>query len=86
MTTLRLAVISDIHAHAAVRKEGLAKASHVVVGQSGLTDLKDPFLSLETLISDESLTADYVICCGDLADKADPTGARYAWQRLEEIR
>jgi predicted phosphodiesterase len=42
--------------------------------------------SFEEYVREQSLTADYVICCGDLTNRANPEGIQYAWSRLQDIK
>lgn len=44
-----------------------------------------PFDALTALISREKLRADFLLCPGDIGDKADPNGIAHAWLRLQDI-
>lgn len=43
---------------------------------------RDAILALEELIEQKQLQADYLICCGDMADKANPTAMNYVWGKF----
>lgn len=81
-TTLRIAVISDLHAYTAASEQ---RPSHLqVLGTSDSTSV-DPVRHLEELIEAQGLTADLLLSPGDLGDKASSDGIKYAWKCLHEI-
>jgi hypothetical protein len=87
--TLKIAIASDLHAFsdAAVTP----RPSHLYTGDpednwrrhpiSGLFKLIDQHASTST-----KLSADLLLCPGDLGDKADPLGIKYAWSAMEKLR
>ncbi len=86
MARIRLLVLSDLHASSpeAAAKAG-PPATHLITNNPGGIVAADPMASLDKLIADENITADYVLCCGDITNAADPDGAHFAWQRLNEL-
>jgi predicted phosphodiesterase len=82
-TSLRIAVASDLHAiSGSVVSSG---RSHLRADESEDQPGKQPVGGLLKLIRDENLTAQLLICPGDLGDKADPEGIRYAWKALHRV-
>lgn len=79
MQKIRIAVISDIHA--SVPKDGVA-ASYTSTASQCSPITRDAMLSLERLIKEDDIRADYFVCCGDMANQADPTAMRYAWEKF----
>lgn len=45
-----------------------------------------PFTGLAQLISDEQLSVDILMCCGDITDKGHPAALRYGWRALEALK
>lgn len=87
---LRIAVISDLHAHLKDRpsiEQGNTTDKDVsyLPANPGPGD-HNPFGDLERLISGESVDADLLICPGDICDKGDITGFSYAWEQLHILR
>jgi predicted phosphodiesterase len=80
---IRIAVVSDIHA-AIPTPDGMA-ASYASTAPNTSSSDRDAILSLEKLINDETLAADYLICAGDLADRANPTALNYIWAKLHSL-
>jgi predicted phosphodiesterase len=82
VTTVRVAVISDIHAfHGPASGE---PPSHADAAAPEDQPTQHPFAGLRSLITTEALRADILLCCGDLADKADPASVKYAWAFLRD--
>jgi predicted phosphodiesterase len=78
---LKIAVLSDLHVH----ELGSNGPGYVGV-HSETSPLKDPFLGLGNLITEEKLSADLVFCPGDICDKSNPNALRYAWERLNNLK
>lgn len=79
-SVLKVAVLTDLHA------VGESGSQH----ESWVSSVKKPeepcpFRSLESLISESSIKADYLLCCGDIANKSNFSGQQYAWNKLQEI-
>jgi len=75
-----LLVISDIHAFSS-RSDDEEVPSHAKTNPLG----PDPFASLLELIGEREMTADVLLCPGDICDQADEQGLVYAWQRLHQV-
>lgn len=80
----RLFVISDLHAFdGAVVKD--QRPSHYDLSlPSGEGD--NPIQQLKEFIQSSGIKADKLICCGDLADKAYPSGVERAWADVQQIK
>jgi hypothetical protein len=86
MANLKLALLSDLHAFTPDKDKGISGPSRLEVGANAAYPNQHPFTGLEDLIKSESLKADLLLCGGDLCDKADPAGASYVWQKLNELK
>lgn len=80
MTTLRLAVVSDIHAYRETSDE-----TYVVTEPPPSRRNEQPVADLLRFVEGRGLQADYVVCPGDLSDQADDPGKLYAWNQLHEL-
>ncbi len=85
----KIAIISDIHAFqpeagALPFREMDPSWARTLPGAT--EESRGPFQSLEALIKREGLDADYVLCCGDMGNAADPQGILFAWGWLQTIR
>lgn len=72
----RIAILSDLHVNASdsrIRKN-MPEDKY-----------ENPFTSLKELIEKERLEADLLICCGDMADRADSGSLEYAWKEIHLI-
>ena len=83
MDKLRVAVITDIHAHSL---PVLAKNAESWVTNQTHDSKADPFQALSLHVKAKSITADLLICAGDMADKADPGGHAYVWPKLHMLK
>jgi len=81
-TTLRIAVISDLHAYA---ESSEPHPSYLKVLGTSDSAAVDPVRHLEELIDTQGLKADLLLSPGDLGDKASSEGIKYAWKCLHEI-
>jgi predicted phosphodiesterase len=80
MTSIKIAVMSDLHFY----DEADPKPSYLQVsGQQ--TAKNNPIYALEALIKEESLSVDFLLCAGDLTDKANPKGLREGWRLVNDI-
>ena len=82
--TFKVAVVSDIHAYSN-RPAGSSAPSHLKVNDVTKPVTQHPLLALHALIQEQTISADYLICPGDLCDKADTPAAQYAWTELEKL-
>lgn len=85
MTTerVRIAVVSDIHASMPDDK-GIAASYSSTAPAADRAD-KDAILSLERLILRDKLKTDYLVCCGDMANQADPAAMQYVWSKFNGL-
>lgn len=81
--TLKIAVASDLHAFTTGSSSG--DPSHLSTGLPEAPVNDHPIASLLKLISTEQLTADYLLCPGDLGNKSDPAGIAYAWTQIHRL-
>jgi hypothetical protein len=81
-TSLRIAIVSDIHAYDGVEPD--QAPSHCCVTENDPT--KNPLCGLRELIQKESIRADLHFGPGDHGDKAQPTSIDYAWAKLHELK
>jgi hypothetical protein len=84
---MRFFVLSDLHAYSDLPPtEG--QPSFLALDRDGNIRggvTQNPILDLEKCITTNSIKADYLICCGDLAHRADQVGLRYAWRFLNSL-
>lgn len=80
MVSLRLAVLSDLHA-----SEYESNSTHVVAEPPLASALMHPLSDLRNFVTAQQLKADYVLTPGDIADRADATGLQYGWRQLNEL-
>lgn len=82
----RIAVASDLHAHTNSMDYTAGKdIPSWITPAAGPTTKQNPLADLHTLIAEAGLSADILLCPGDIADKADDTAMTYAWQELQHI-
>jgi 3',5'-cyclic AMP phosphodiesterase CpdA len=79
---LRIAVVSDVHAVDDV--SGAHGNSNVRVSQAHDPKL-NPVTALLALVEADDLKADLLLCPGDLSDKANPGGLRWAWDAMGKV-
>lgn len=79
---VRVAIVSDLHA----ASHHVPDAHTFLRPGPAMDGTRNPFDALDDLIAQEDLRADFVLCPGDLGDKADPDGIAYAWQSLDRLR
>lgn len=84
---MRIAVLTDLHAFDADHNATGAPPSWLRTdGNRRGGPLADPFKSLERLIDGPpQLTADFLLCAGDLTDKAQPAALTYVWRELSTL-
>lgn len=82
---LTIAFLSDLHVFEATKDmkpdnepSFLSTGTPEILYQNPMTDLFH-------LISEEALSADILICGGDITDKASQAGQIYAWKRINEL-
>jgi hypothetical protein len=79
---ISIAVASDIHASAALTHKDQTYATTAARDSSQFNALA----ALRDLVErDDTVRADYLLCPGDLTNRIDVPGMRYAWESLTEI-
>jgi predicted phosphodiesterase len=81
-TPLTVAIVSDVHAYQGFDAD--KSPSHCEVMETD--PLKNAIVGLKEFIKSQQLTADYLLCPGDLGDKAVPLAAKFVWEELHTIR
>lgn len=81
---LSIAIVSDLHCCAA-SKESPSK-SNLIAGSKRTPPGQHPVQALLNLIKNQNLTADALVCPGDLAHQACPIGMIQAFDHLGEIQ
>ncbi len=79
-----VAVVSDLHAYAEAAGHD-PKPSFLSTTPPN-DQLQNPMKGLERLIAQNGLSANLLLCGGDLAHAADPAGVAFAWDRLQELK
>lgn len=77
---VRLVVVSDLHYRKHQNQEVRPAAT-----ARGMGDY-DPVAAFVETLRNEGVSADYVICPGDITDRASPEGLKQGWERLKEIK
>lgn len=82
---ITLAVLSDLHA---APKSSDPKGTEIKLYSDGDTfgHHDNPLSSLYELIGREKLTADFVICPGDMTNRADGGALRFVWDKLHDLK
>jgi 3',5'-cyclic AMP phosphodiesterase CpdA len=83
-TRFKLAVLSDLHA---APKSSGAPAGEVKLftDQDGAPASDHPMAGLRALIHKEQLSADVVVCPGDMTNRADAQALSYVWKSLHDV-
>lgn len=85
--SIRIAVLTDFHAYAGRPDDKVASPSWLDLSKVQSDPGLNAFAGLLDAIKGTSdMTADVVLCCGDLGDKADPAGQQYVWGEVEKVR
>ena len=80
MATLRLAIVSDIHAD-----ETETNWSYVTAEPPVARTNMHPLNDLQQFVVDRSIDVDYLVAPGDIANQADTIGLQYAWRKLHGL-
>lgn len=81
--TVSIAIASDLHCHA--ETPARPKDSFLIAGARRVPSGKHPVQSLVELIRRQQVTADVLVCPGDLANKVCSSGMMQAWEHLKEL-
>ncbi len=82
--TLRIAVVSDLHAYDESNED--PPPSHLSLALPEDNPGVHPISGLIQLIRNERLHSDLLFCCGDMGDKARPQAIAYAWKMVHKLR
>lgn len=84
---IRILVLSDLHARSKDRKPDSSEVDQVsyLPAYPEKADHR-PFDNLEELIKRDEITADLIMCPGDICDKGDTQGFSYAWGKLNDLK
>src|ERR1051326_8906974 len=81
---LSLAIISDLHCHALAASHD--QESFLRAGDRRTRPGQHPVQALIQLANDLSLSADVLICPGDLSHRISQVGFMQAWDHLRELQ
>lgn len=80
--TTTLVIISDLHPCYA--KEDVKAESFL--NMAGSWDARvNPVAGFYNIVQEENLQADYLLCPGDIGNKADPSSITFGWQQLQRM-
>lgn len=83
--TINFLVVSDIHGFDGTRAEFKSAPSWLDISVPAV-GLRNPIVGLSELLRDRGLTADYLICCGDLGHQAFPPAIQNVWSTLHTLK
>lgn len=84
---LRILILSDMHAFRPVNAElSTDDVSFLRVTAAPTPGYPDPIDRIADAIEREGLEVDWIVCPGDLADKADPDAQAFVWKKLEDLK
>jgi predicted MPP superfamily phosphohydrolase len=85
---LRIAVVSDLHAHDMSMDRTAGKKIPSWISQKPVIypPRNNPLTDLKQFVIDHEIKADIVVCPGDIADQANDAALRYAWQDLHSFK
>jgi len=78
---IRIAIASDLHAHAT--DDG--SPSHLDIRIAESLPNQHPISGLYKLIEEDSLSAQILLCPGDLGHQSSPEAIKYAWEQLHKL-
>lgn len=80
---MKCLIVSDLHVYekGSTTSERISRDSLITTDESK----PNPLTNLLTYCEKHSITADVLICPGDLGDKADSAGITHAWTKLKEL-
>lgn len=83
---LNLLVVSDIHAFDGDVKDDSAPSHFSIRPQYRNSDSGNPLRSIPAVVQAAGLPVDWVVCAGDLADRADPAAQDATWSELAQLK
>jgi Calcineurin-like phosphoesterase len=84
--SLTVGIVSDLHAFDPDSGSPGDPPSHLSTASPEDQPNLHPISGLLKLIRDEVLSADILICCGDIGDKANPSAIKFGWERIQRIK
>lgn len=89
-TYLKIAIASDLHAYDPAiwekNPENTSAPSHLRIDLPEDQPEKHPITGLIKLIKTNGLSADLLLCPGDIGHQAMPSGIQYAWRSLQKVK
>lgn len=85
MPNLKIAFVTDIHAHSA-DPDDPKRPSYISTSSPKNNPAQNPLAGLQHLIREQKLSADLLICGGDIGDKADPQAQVFIWSELVSLK
>ncbi len=82
--TIKIAVVSDLHVYSML-KQNEQKPSYLGV-ESKQDNHLHPINGLKQFVKSNDLSADYLLCAGDLCNKADSAALRFGWEQLQSLK
>lgn len=82
--SVKLAVLSDLHAYNSASHQDASAPSYLDIA-SERTPECCPISALLSLIDEEDITADIVLCPGDFGDRACRESLVFAWEKVHEV-
>ena len=82
---LKILLLSDLHAITG-DPDASGSASNLTSRATHDSPTRNPLVSIPAILKNENLAVDWVLCPGDLGDRADPAAQRFAWESLERLR
>jgi len=82
---MKIAVLSDLHIFDGTLSAGTSGPSYLSTASIGLKNSTNPLSSLHELIEKQKLQVDYLVCPGDIADKASPNALQVGWSKLNDL-
>jgi len=84
---IKIAVISDMHCmHSSSEDPKGSVSTYLYSDDVGKSETRHPVKALKNLIFSKELTADILLCPGDIANRADKQGLITGWAHTEKIR
>ena len=83
---LKIAIVSDLHCKYSDGKNASEVFSYLTSDLLPIPVERNPVESLKKIIIENELSADLLLCPGDIADKSDKQGLLSGWQYLQELK
>jgi len=82
---MRLLLLSDLHAQS--KKDPGGQDAKLLCDDFRADVNANPLLSLiESAKSSEEFSCDYIVCAGDMTNRASPDGVRFVWEKLHDLK